>query len=169
MIKKYHPPSLWIFTDIISRSFLIGLITIVTIVCTYTADAGEQKQTNERLFNHQIQIGKTSFTVAIADEPQEQLRGLGGWPGLKHDEGMLFIFRRPAPYGIWMKDMLFAIDILWIGGDRRVTDIAQNVSPDSYPELIHPKHPAKFVLEVAAGTVAKQGLHIGDVLDHSRF
>jgi uncharacterized membrane protein (UPF0127 family) len=163
MIKKYHRPSLSIFTDIISQSFLIGLITIA---CAYTVDAGEQGQTIERLFNHRIKIGETSFTVAIADEPQEQLRGLGGRPGLKPDEGMLFIFRRPAPYGIWMKDMLFAIDILWIGVDRRVTDIAQNVSPDTYPELIHPRHSAKFVLEVTAGTVAKQGLHIGDILDH---
>jgi uncharacterized membrane protein (UPF0127 family) len=166
MTKKYHRPPLWVITDIISQSLLIGLITIV---CAYTADAGEQGHANGRLFNHRIKIGETCFTVAIADEPQEQLRGLGGWPGLKPDEGMLFIFRRPAPYGIWMKDMLFAIDILWIGMNRRVTDIAQNVSPESYPELMHPKHPAKFVLEVMAGTVANQGLRIGDVLDRSRF
>jgi uncharacterized membrane protein (UPF0127 family) len=166
MIKKYHQPPLRVFTDIISQTLLIGLITIV---CAYAANAREQGQPNGQLFNHRIKIGETSFTVTIADEPQEQLRGLGGWPGLKLDEGMLFIFRRPAPYGIWMKDMLFAIDILWIGADRRVTDIAQNISPDTYPELIHPKHPAKFVLEVTAGTVAKQGLHIGDVLDHSRI
>ena len=159
MTKKIPPR--WVLASIISRTIFIGLITVL---CAYTTDAGEQE--NGRLFNHRIEIGGTPFTVAIADTPREQSRGLSGWPGLKDGEGMLFIFRKPAKYEIWMKDMLFAIDILWISEQRRITDIEEKVTPDTYPELMRPKHPAKFVLEVKAGSVTKLGLRIGDVLDY---
>ena len=160
-MNKKIPP-LWIVTSIVLQTIFIGLMAVL---CAYTAYAGEQKQGgNERLFNHRIEIGGAPLTVAIADEPHEQSRGLGGWPGLKDDEGMLFIFRKPARYQIWMKDMLFAIDILWINEQRRVTDIEENVSPNTYPKLMRPQQPAKFVLEVKAGTVSRKGLRVGDIL-----
>lgn len=82
-------------------------------------------------------------------------------------EGLFFVFDNPGSYGIWMKDMKFAIDILWIGEDRKVMAIAINVPPEpgkKDPELAvyKPDGNAKYVLEVNAGLVNLNGIKAGD-------
>ena len=58
-------------------------------------------------------VGKTlQVDLALTDE--EKARGLSGRESLDEDEGMLFVFDVPGNYGFWMKDMNFAIDIIWL-------------------------------------------------------
>lgn len=110
-----------------------------------------------------VRIGEMTVHVTIARTVQEQERGLGGRQGLQPDEGMLFVFDEPAgPRPFWMKDMRFAIDIIWLAADGTVTDIAQSVQPDSFPAVLDSRRPAQDVLEVSAGFAAGHGLHEGD-------
>ena len=74
---------------------------------------------------------------------------------------MLFIFPTPAPRAFWMKDMRFALDIIWIGSDLRVVDITENALPESYPATFSPRAPAQFVLEVPAGLVPRYRIRPG--------
>jgi len=85
--------------------------------------------------------------------------------GLAEDEGMLFIFDKEERHNFWMKNMEFALDIIWVGRDRRIVDIHQNVPPcrDECPG-ISPRAQAGFVLEVNAGFVRKNHIRIGDSL-----
>ena len=61
-----------------------------------------------------VRIGESIFRVTIADTLEERVLGLSGTPSLAPDEGKLFLFERPNRYRFWMKDMLFAIDILMV-------------------------------------------------------
>ncbi|MDO8575927.1 MAG: DUF192 domain-containing protein, partial [bacterium] len=83
---------------------------------------------------------------------------------LAADEGMLFVSPEDGGHAFWMKDMLFPIDILWISADGRVVYMAENVSPDTYPQSFRPDAPARYVLELPAGYAGAHGVSVGDVV-----
>ena len=61
--------------------------------------------------------------------------------------------------------MNFPIDVIWLDKDFEVVDIAQNISPDSFPQVFEPKAPALYILEVNAGWAEHNNLKIGDRVD----
>lgn len=111
-----------------------------------------------------IRLAGQDIRVAVADTDTEREKGLGGKDGLARGEGMLFIFPTDGIYGFWMKDMLFAIDIMWLSADGTVIHIEHSVSPDSYPRSYASGSPARYVLELPAGWAKEYTVHIGDVV-----
>ena len=61
-----------------------------------------------------LEIGEETFIVEIADNDEERVRGLSLREPIEANRGMLFIFDVSGNYSFWMKDMLFALDIIWI-------------------------------------------------------
>ncbi|MBP6858226.1 MAG: DUF192 domain-containing protein [Candidatus Pacebacteria bacterium] len=100
----------------------------------------------------------------VARTPSTRERGLSGTLSLDSDEGMLFIFPQPGVYAFWMKDMNFAIDIVWIDSDRRVIGVTRNVLPETYPETFGPTGKVQFVLEAPSGSAEKFGLKEGSIV-----
>lgn len=95
-----------------------------------------------------VHIGEVAVKVTVADEPDERMQGLSGVSSLGDFEGKLFIFEQADYHGFWMKEMLFALDILWFDEDLRLVHIEKNVSPTSYPKIFGPDEPARFALEL---------------------
>ena len=104
-----------------------------------------------------------------AATPQQQARGMMFRSGLAPDRGMLFLFPDERPRAFWMYNTLIPLDILWIGADRRIAFIAPHTPPcrssvqaecPNYGEGVS----AQYVLELAAGQAAAQGLQVGDRL-----
>ena len=89
--------------------------------------------------------------VEIAQTPEQQRIGLSHRTKLAEGHGMLFIFNTDDTHSIWMKDMHFPIDIIWIDNTMKVIHIEQNIAPDTYPHSFTPPTPARYVLEVPAG------------------
>ena len=100
-------------------------------------------------------------------------RGLGGRAALPPDGGMLFVydFDTPAPRTYWMKDCLIALDIAFIGPDRRILNVATLPAGAGLPEpqiaRADSRGPASWVLETGAGWFARHGLGAGDEVDLS--
>ena len=92
-------------------------------------------------------IGDQTVRVTVADTPESRERGLSG-----RDEYHMF----------WMKDMLFSIDIVWLSRDKTVVDIAEDVSPDTFPASFSPRALARYVLELPAGFVEEYTIQIGN-------
>ena len=113
-------------------------------------------------------VGSAVFGVDIASTPEEKRIGLSGREGLGPMSGMLFLYESGKPYQFWMKDMLFAIDIVWIAPDCTVGDITHEVqppragAPDSEVLRASPSVEAAHVLEIVAGASRELGLAIGD-------
>ena len=118
--------------------------------------------------NYIISLGDVPVRVDVADTALTRTRGLSGRESLPPTEGLLFIFDESAYHGIWMKEMEFPIDIIWIDESLRVIDIRKNVSPSTYPRTFEPRKPARFVLEVNANYADSFGIKIGDVVDLPR-
>lgn len=115
-----------------------------------------------------LSVNQNNFKVEVADTAYLLQKGLSGHAPLGTNEGMFFVFGTPDKYGIWMKDMLFAIDIIWIDEDFKVVHIEKNISPDTYPTIFYPNIPAKYVLEVSAGQSEAVNLKIGDSVKISK-
>lgn len=106
--------------------------------------------------------GVISLELAITQE--EIANGLMFRPSLREDRGMLFLFRVERVPSFWMKNTIIPLDLIFFDSSGTVVDIIQNAQPcaaDPCPQYI-PGAPARTVLEVAAGVVAKHGLSVGD-------
>jgi uncharacterized protein len=97
----------------------------------------------------------------VADTGALREQGLSGRASLPEGRGMLFVFDQDGSWGIWMKDMLFSIDIVWLDKEGRVAWMETNVSPETYPTAFYSESPARYVLELPAGAAAKYGIAIG--------
>ncbi len=119
-------------------------------------------------YGPQVVVGGAVFTIDIASTEEEKRIGLSGREGLAPTSGMLFLYETGRPYQFWMKDMLFAIDILWIAPDCTVGDITHELqppksgAPDSEIPRASPSVEAAHVLEIAAGASSRLGLQVGD-------
>jgi len=79
---------------------------------------------------------------------------------LPPENGMLFVFPEKGVHGIWMKNMLFPIDILWLDEAGTILWVEENVpacSGEPCP-VYYPEGAAAFVLEVNAGYATENGL-----------
>ena len=131
---------------------------------TQTATDSAQTQNKE---SAQVTIKDFMIQAKIADDSKERHAGLADYSSLPLGEGMLFVFDKSAPYVFWMKDVEFAIEIIWIDENKKIVDIAPNVPPEpdkGEKELTRykPKSDAKYVLEINAGLSALHNLQIGD-------
>jgi len=113
----------------------------------------------------QIQIGTQDITVEIAETQPAKETGLSGIRSLEQNTGMLFVYEAADFHTIWMPDMRFSIDVLWIDADGYIVDAVRHMSPDSYPEVFSPSTPAKYILEVPAGFLEENNVNIGDIVE----
>ncbi|MEM0149006.1 MAG: DUF192 domain-containing protein [Candidatus Micrarchaeaceae archaeon] len=117
-----------------------------------------------------VKYKRYSFSMLIADSFLKQALGLMYRSSIGDREGMLFIFRRSARYGIWMHGMKFAIDIVWLDSDKRVIDTVDNAKPCAgilTCKTYTPSRPAMYVLEMNSGIRRKLGMRIGDKVSFS--
>lgn len=116
--------------------------------------------------DEQIEIDSHTYSVQVANTPQELAQGLGGIKQISDGEGMLFVFSAQQTPSFWMKGMQFDIDILWISGDTIIGTSegipAQEGAPDASLTLYSPPSPVDKVLEVNSGWVFRRGIKVGD-------
>ncbi len=113
-----------------------------------------------------IYIGDQAMKVTVADTLAERKVGLSNVAGLRDLQGKLLIFDDEDYHGIWMKDMLFPIDVIWIDNDLEIVHIESNVQPSSYPDTIYgPPKPARYILETKAFFASSYKLNVGEKIN----
>ncbi len=111
-----------------------------------------------------VKINGISIEVEVVETPKARAQGLSGREVLPEGQGMLFAFEKPGQYGFWMKDMNFAIDIVWIDERLQVVGIEKRVSPETFPQIFYPNRRVSYVLELPAGDSRNFGIDIGQVV-----
>ena len=82
---------------------------------------------------------------------------------MPQDEGLLFVFNGEAQRCMWMQDMHFSIDMIWLDKDKTITNVEHSVSPETYPSSFC-GGPAAYVIEVNDGVAAEAHLRAGTKL-----
>ena len=107
--------------------------------------------------------------VDVANDPEEQSRGLMFRKSMEWNNGMLFVFEDVKYLSFWMKNTYIPLDMIFVDKDLRIVDIKEDVQPCPLQEDICPsypsKQPAKYVLEVNAGFIQQNGIRVGDILN----
>ncbi|MFZ1483941.1 MAG: DUF192 domain-containing protein [Candidatus Saccharimonadales bacterium] len=141
--KKWFKPAL----------FIVGTLAVVMVpLLAY------KPPTNTLLLDNQ------EYVLEIVASSEARKKGLSGHESLAANEGMLFAEPTPTVTCIWMKDMNFAIDIVWVDDTKIIRHLEERVSPKTYPKTFCPKVKTKYVVELPSGTIDKHQLAVGQKL-----
>jgi uncharacterized membrane protein (UPF0127 family) len=104
------------------------------------------------------------FNVEVAETKKQQTQGLMNKEALEENEGMLFEYAEEGEHNIWMKNMRFPIDIIWLDENKKVIYLQENAQPcsESFCQIYKANKLSKYVIELPAGTADKINLQIGD-------
>lgn len=153
--------------DRISRRVLVAALALAIAGLVSTAQAELATFAKSKLVV-ETDTGKYPFNVELALTQPQMAQGLMYRQSLAPDAGMLFDYGAPQPVAFWMKNTLIPLDMIFIGADGKVVDFHERAVPLSL-DAIESKVPARAVLEVNGGTVARLGLKIGDTVHHAFF
>ena len=121
----------------------------------------------QRYSTEELRVGDSRYRAIIADTPTKRSIGLMFRDGLSISECMLFKFDGAGNYGIWMLNMGFSIDIVWLDGNKRVVDFVENAAPcRSFfgCRTYMPRGKATYVVEFVSGAVGKERITKGSVM-----
>jgi uncharacterized protein len=109
--------------------------------------------------------GSESFTVELADTPDERARGLMFRPTLDPAAGMLFVYETPREASFWMKNTLIPLDMIFADSAGRVTRVHSNAIPGDL-NAISGGPGVVYVLEINGGLADRLGIVPGAELRH---
>lgn len=134
------------------------------VLGTVESTPKEQQENGNTGFEplYPVTIGTVAVRASLATTTVDRTRGLSGTSALPEGVVKLFVFDGPGHRGIWMKDMQYPIDIIWLDAGGVVIYFEQRVSPQTYPTVFASPNPATYVIEAAAGFVVREGIQIGD-------
>ena len=141
----------------------------VATVALVTAMAGAgywlSEERSERWTDLATPRGK--LRVLIASEAADRSRGLSRRDDIPGD-GLLLEWDASGRHPIWMMDMRFPLDLIWLEEHGRVVHVLTNVPAcrGSTCPLHEPNgtHESIAVLELAAGAAARHGIEVGTVI-----
>ena len=111
------------------------------------------------------------FIVEVARTPQQLQTGLSNRQSLSPRRGLLFIFPNVAIQSMWMPNMNFPLDIVWIDTNNTIVKIEENVQPCSGTHNCHSYSsgvPVQYAIELNAGDAKRIGLRVGIKLVFSK-
>lgn len=99
----------------------------------------------------------TTLVIEIAEGDSARARGLMQRRSLPAKGGMLFLDDEVKMQSFWMKNTPLPLDLVFIGADSSVVNIAERTLPFSESTIVSTA-PAQYVLEVRAGFTARNGI-----------
>jgi|SRR3989338_4804568 len=140
---------------------LVKILTIFLLISLISCAKNPDK--NFEVISIDNGNGLIKINAEIADDEQEQMKGLMFREKLNENDGMFFVFENEQERTFWMKNTLIPLDIIFIGNNFEIVDIKNAVPCKGEPcALYKSSKPAKYVLEVNGDLTAKRGIMIGD-------
>lgn len=110
-----------------------------------------------------IKLGGQPFTMELASTNHNRQMGLMYRKSLAPEAGMVFVFKDEENLTFWMKDTSIPLDIVYLDKLGKIVSIKQ-MAPFDLGQTAS-DGPAKYAIELNAGTAAKVGLKVGDTID----
>ncbi len=143
---------------------IAGIITLATKAKTEDSKVEITPRKTCSTFIVKDASGKEDcVSLETADNDAERMQGLSGREKLDSNKGMVFVFDEPGKHCMWMKDMRFSLDMVWLDDGKKITEVKKDLNPESYPEEFCAQ--GKYVIEINAGTADRSGLKAGQQLN----
>jgi uncharacterized membrane protein (UPF0127 family) len=101
------------------------------------------------------------FEAWRADTPATRAQGLMYVKSLRPEQAMIFVYSPPQRVGMWMKNTLIPLDMLFVDDGGCVVDVHEQARPGDLTTIMADE-PVVLVVELAGGTAATLGLGPGD-------
>ena len=112
--------------------------------------------------------GRFRLFLELAVTSAQRAHGLMFRRSLPANFGMLFDFGVTDSVAMWMKNTYIPLDMLFFDERGRVVGMIADAKPLS-EKVLSPGVPARAVLELPAGSIARYGVRLGDRLEHPIF
>jgi uncharacterized membrane protein (UPF0127 family) len=107
--------------------------------------------------------GQRRFIVEMATTQKQWAWGTSFRTSMPADAGMLYLYPSPRISNNTMKTAYFSLDVLFIDQSGQIAEIVERRPPMS-GDVITSKAPARAMLELNGGTVARLGIKVGDMV-----
>ncbi|HEX9604215.1 MAG TPA: DUF192 domain-containing protein [Myxococcales bacterium] len=121
--------------------------------CRGGASPAQGKDMPQPAVRFETSRGPWVVQVEVARTDEQRARGLMFRRDLPRDRGMLFIFDETSEHPFWMRNTLIALDMIYLGDDRRVVGMVTNAEPRTETPRTVGK-PSRYVVEVSGGEAA---------------
>lgn len=143
----------------------IILLIVATILGSNLNSA--YAQTNQ-LLKGELKFNKQqlSIKVDIAVTEADRQTGLMFQTQLASDHGMLFVFNDQAIRGVWMKNTLIPLDVIFLNDQAVIVSMLTKLQPcqQSPCPSFSSEQPASYMLEMNAGFISEHQIKIGEKL-----
>jgi uncharacterized membrane protein (UPF0127 family) len=117
-----------------------------------------------------IKIGDKNYELEVVKTSEDMKKGLAKFEDIQNNQGMLFVFDTPGRWSIWMKDMKFNIDIIFLNEMKEVVTIYKNVKFENHENVFEyrkylPDYDSKYVIELKEGEADQNKIKIGDKIN----
>jgi len=137
---------------IAAAAVIIGIVGIISIPSDSKLELVEFPRGT-------IKVDDIVLEVQIADTEPRRIRGLMFQDQLPYDEGMIFVYKEPGFYSLWMLNMQFPLDMIWFDENGSIVHIEQDIPPCKKPieimacQSVVPSGDALYILEITAGFI----------------
>lgn len=147
---------------IASTPLLTRLILLLAVAFAGNSIANSDLETGLISFKDQHLV----IEVEIAANQQQRETGLMNRPSLEADKGMLFVYNDEELRGVWMKNTLLPLDVLFLNLKGEIVTMLANLQPcrQALCPIYDSQLPANYMLEVNAGFINKHQLKIGQLV-----
>ncbi len=97
------------------------------------------------------------FDVYLAENPEQQRRGLMFVRSMPDTTGMLFIYDGDDIHAMWMKNTFIPLDMIFARSDGTVSSVISNTTPRTLKSN-RSTEPVRYVLELNAGIARRMGI-----------
>ena len=142
----------------------VATLLLMVSACTADTSATKPAPPDDMHFDTvSATIKGKPFTLEIADTDDKRERGLMFRKSMAADHGMIFVFEVADSYRFWMKNTWIPLDIVFLDAGGKVIEVEARKAKDE--TSMGPDEPAKYVIELNAGTAETIGLTKGDRID----
>lgn len=113
---------------------------------------------------HDITIKNSRIIAEVANDDCKRILGLSGRKTLEPGKAMIFEYENDGIREIWMKNMNFPIDIIWINSSFEIVGIENNVDSSTYPQKFGGEYRAKYVIELPVNFINNNNISRGDTV-----
>ena len=112
-------------------------------------------------------VSDALFNVECVVTPAALQKGLSGRKNLQSGTGMFFLFPTLGKQTMWMPDMNFPLDVVWLDETLSVVHISYGLQPCVSRSNCPPAssiYDVKYAIEMLQGDSQKYGFSIGNTL-----
>lgn len=151
-------------TNIKTRFLAAVQFLVLAVACSAGALAQDAPQ---RLPATTLTAGFHLIKAEVARTPEQRAIGLMHRPSMPTNDGMLFVFERPAEQCFWMKNTLLPLSIAFLDEDGTIVNV-EDMQPQTLDSHCSAR-PVRFALEMNQGWFARRGLKPGTKLKGEPF